>query len=343
MRPDPDWQRRSILRQQNYPLHALLFLLTLLTTLWAGAFWTGQPVRFSSPGVFLNDLTNGTEYACALLLFLACHEFGHFFAALYHRMKATLPYFIPVPPLPFLLSIGTLGAVIQIKQQITDTKALFDTGAAGPIAGFAVSLSLLIYGFTHLPPPEYIFTIHPEYLAGGGIPDPPASGTLFLGKNLLYLFLEIALRPRNLPPMTEMYHYPFLFTGWLGCFVTALNLLPVGQLDGGHILYAMFGKKTHRILASAFLGIIFILGLPSAIIMLQELLLPSSKALVPESLLEWSWPGWLLWALILKNMVGTTHPPTLNDHRLTTGRSWTGWLTVVIFALCFTPVPFGIT
>ena len=333
--------RRSILAEQNYPLHITLFLVTLLTTFWAGAFWAGHNVRFD-PQLFIVDIAHGAPYGLSLLLFLGTHEFGHFSAALLHRMRSTLPYFIPVPPLPFLLSLGTLGAVIRIKDKIPDTRALFDTGVSGPLAGFAVALGLLIYGFTHLPPIEYIYTIHPEYEALGGLPSPPPEGSLFLGKNLIYLLLEKAIAPANAPPMTEMYHYPFLFAGWLGCFVTALNLLPVGQLDGGHILYAMFGKKGHRMGALTFLIIIFLLGLPSLVLLLMELFASFTTFSAPKVDLEWSWPGWILWAIILTRFLGIEHPPTTEDRPLRSGRQLVGWIAIVIFFLCFTPVPFGI-
>ena len=335
--------RQRILAEQNYPLHAGLRIVTLVTTLWAGAFWTGHPVRFDGISTFLHDLRYGIPYGASLLIFLGTHEFGHFFAALYHRMRASLPYFIPVPPLPFLLSLGTLGAVIRIRDRIPHTNALFDTGVAGPLAGFIVALGLIAYGFTHLPPIEYIYAIHPEYEALGGIPSPPPANTLFLGKNLIYLLLEKALDPVYSPPMTEMYHYPFLFTGWLGCFVTALNLLPVGQLDGGHILYAMFGRKGHRNGAIAFLFIITMFGLPSLVLLLFELISPGMMLPFPKWVLEWSWPGWILWAIILTRFLGINHPPTMLDHTLSPGRKLVGWLAIVIFFLCLTPVPFGIT
>lgn len=335
--------RRRILAEQNYMLHAGLLIATLFTTLWAGAFWTGHPARLESVTVFLQDLRYGIPYGLSLLAFLGTHEFGHFFAALHHRIRATLPYFIPVPPLPFLLSLGTLGAVIRIKDRIPNTRALFDTGISGPLSGFVVALGLLVYGFTHLPPIDYIYSIHPEYKALGGIPSPPPENTLFLGKNLLYLLLEKTLGTAYSPPMTEMYHYPYLFAGWLGCFVTALNLLPVGQLDGGHIMYAMFGKKTHRISALAFLLIITGLGLPSLGLLLFELASPGTASFIPESVITWSWPGWILWSFILARVLGTGHPPTMTDHKLSTGRTITGWIAIIIFFLCFTPVPFGIT
>ncbi|NEX12966.1 peptidase M50 [Prosthecochloris sp. ZM] len=341
MRDNPS-TRREILAEQNYLLHITLLCITLLTTLWAGAFWTGHQVRIDSLVNFFKDLSYGKEYAAALLIFLGVHEFGHFFAALSHRIRTTLPYFIPVPPMPFLLNLGTLGAVIRIKEKIPDTKSLFDTGVSGPLSGFIIALGLLIYGFTHLPPMDYIYAIHPEYRSLGGIPATAPAETLFLGKNLLYILLEEIIRPSQLPPMTEMYHYPFLFAGWLGCFVTALNLLPVGQLDGGHITYAMFGKKGHLLTARIFLFFIIVLGLPSFLFIITELILPQQGQLLAPWLIEWSWPGWILWAFILYKVIGVEHPATQIKQPLSTKRTLLGWIAIAIFILCFTPVPFGV-
>jgi len=326
---------------RNYPLHILLFIVTLFCTTWAGMIWINREPDVSSISGFMNSLKEGIPYSFSLLAFLTVHEFGHFFATLHHRVRATLPYYIPLPPLPFLMSIGTMGAVIRIKEPITTRKALFDTGASGPLAGFAVAFCLLLFGFLNLPPAGYIFSIHPDYLASGGIPAPP-QGTLYLGKNLLYILLEYVIAPEALPPMTEMYHYPFLFTGWLACFVTALNLLPVGQLDGGHVVYAMFGRQGHEKIARIFLLFITLLGMPSFIDVLLTLFIPGNDILVPESLLRWSWPGWILWAFILSRFIGTKHPQAGNDLPLSDGRRIAGWLCIVIFILTFTPVPFGI-
>ncbi|NTU57557.1 MAG: site-2 protease family protein [Chlorobiaceae bacterium] len=335
--PSPNKTTRT---GRNYPLHILLFILTLFCTTWAGTIWIGRPPRFESILAFLGSLKDGIPYSFSLIAFLTVHEFGHFFAALRHRIRATLPYYIPLPPLPFLMSIGTMGAVINIKEPITSRKALFDTGASGPLAGFAVAFGLLLYGFLNLPPAGYIFSIHPEYLAEGVVPA-AQPGTLYLGKNLIYMLFETVIAPKELPPMTEMYHYPFLFTGWLACFVTALNLLPVGQLDGGHVIYAMFGRQKHKKIAGLFLLFITVLGSPSFIEGLLPLIMPGSNLHVPELLLRWSWSGWLLWAFILSRLIGSRHPQAGNDLPLSARRMITGWLCIAIFILTFTPVPFG--
>jgi membrane-associated protease RseP (regulator of RpoE activity) len=326
---------------RNYLLHLLLLIVTLFCTTWAGMVWINREPDMRSINGFLNSLKEGIPYSFSLIAFLTVHEFGHFFATLHHRIRATLPYYIPLPPLPFLMSIGTMGAVIRIQEPITSRRALFDTGASGPLAGFAVAFGLLLFGFLHLPPAGYIFSIHPEYLAQGGIPA-PRPGTLYLGKNLLYILLEAIIAPKDLPPMTEMYHYPFLFTGWLACFVTALNLLPVGQLDGGHVVYAMFGRQKHEKIARIVLLIITLLGMPSFVDSFLPLILPESIIHVPEFLIQWSWPGWILWAVILSRFIGTRHPQAGSDLPLSNRRMIAGWMCIAIFILTFTPVPFGI-
>ncbi len=337
------FSNRAVSAGQNYPLHLLLFLLTVLTTLWAGAFWGGHAVNITSLPLFIRSLAPGIPYSASLLLFLTVHEFGHFFAARRHHVHATLPYYIPVPPLPSLLSLGTMGAVIKVRERIPGTNSLFDIGVSGPMGGFAVCLGMLVYGFLNLPPADFLSAIHPQNVTQGGMQAQAASGTLVLGKNLLWIGLEHLLAPKNLPPMTEMYHYPFLFVGWLGSLVTALNLLPVGQLDGGHISYALFGRRGHAIAARLFLLFIVILAFPSFLELLLSWLKPEAVALIPPELLHWSWSGWMVWSLILSRIVGLGHPPTVHDHPLTTGRTLSGWVAIGIFVITFTPVPFGVT
>ncbi len=244
--------------------HLGLFLLTFASVSLVGASFVGfTPSLF--PVIMPNegDIWRGVLFAALLLGFLGVHEFGHFFAAQYHKIKVSLPYFIPIP-----LGIGTMGAVIRIKQKINDTKKMFDIGVAGPLAGFVVSLTVLIIGFATLPDPSYInhFDGHDavqEYVNTNGVfpeapPDDTEGNILIVGETLLYTFLAQFFE--NVPPMWEMYHYPFLFAGWLGLFFTALNLMPVGQLDGGHILYSLIGFKKHRIVARIAFGILTVLA-----------------------------------------------------------------------------------
>jgi membrane-associated protease RseP (regulator of RpoE activity) len=236
--------------------HSLFFVATFISVTLVGIFWVGQDANVDS---YLEMWPQGALFAALLLAFLGFHEFGHYFAAVYHKVKVSLPYFIPIP-----IGIGTMGAVIRIEEQIHNTKKLFDIGVAGPIAGFVVSLVILLYGFFTLPDPSFIenFSGHEEVIAyienTGSFPEtPPAPSSeesviIMLGNTLLYSFLASFFE--NVPPMYEMYHYPFLFAGWLGLFFTALNLTPIGQLDGGHIVYSLVGYKKHRKIARVIFG-----------------------------------------------------------------------------------------
>ncbi len=337
----PFWQRVG---EQKYWLHLALFLITFTTTTLAGAQWVGKNIDITNFEILKKNFAYGLPFSATFLLFLTCHEFGHFFAAMYHCVRASLPYYIPMPPIPILLNIGTFGALIRTRERIPDSTSLFDIGVYGPISGFVIAFFVLLYGFATLPPIEYIYQIHPEYQTLGYIPE--VRGALFTGKNLLYWLLERAFDSPRIPPMTEMYHYPFLFAGWLGCFVTALNLLPIGQLDGGHIIYAMFGRKKHRLIARVFLGIIIVLGLPT----FAEWIVGIASLFgnfhfegfgFPKWVYEVSWASWIIWAIILARFVKIDHPPVYDEHPLDSKRMIIGWISIAIFILCFTPVPFS--
>lgn len=259
--------------------HVGLFLLTFGCVSLAGAFFVGFNESFFPISLpVLSDFWRGTLFAGLLLGFLGVHEFGHYFAAVYHKIKVTLPYFIPIP-----FGLGTFGAVIRIKQKINDSYKMFDVGAAGPLAGFIVALGVLLYGFATLPDPSYMLSFEghealKQFIESNGVfpnqplTDAPAGGTMIIGNTLLYSFLAQFFQ--NVPPMWEMYHYPFLFAGWLGLFFTALNLTPVGQLDGGHILYSLIGYKKHKTVARIFFTILVTLAgiqaIPSIHISLGE-------------------------------------------------------------------------
>ncbi|WP_103028932.1 site-2 protease family protein [Salinibacter altiplanensis] len=259
----------------RYWLHLLLFVLTLASTVYVGAsWWANRLLHYEAHDqtislfvLTLNQawLVDGLRYAIPLVGFLTVHEFGHYFAARYHDVRTSLPYYIPFP----FNGIGNFGAVISIRQRIPSTRSLFDIGVAGPLAGFVVALGALIYGFATLPPPEYLLDLpgHEALKAHirqhGTFPDtPPAADNgmpvLMVGYTPLYWALSQVFA--NVPPMYEMYHYPVLFAGWLGLFFTALNLLPVGQLDGGHVLYALLGDKWHRRFAQAFVFVLLFSG-----------------------------------------------------------------------------------
>ncbi len=241
-------------------LHLLLFALTLGTTTWAGGTLVGREVLYEQFGLGM-FVWDGLRYAVPLLLFLTVHEFGHYIAARRSRLSVSLPYYIPFPFPMLQPNIGTFGAVIRIREPLRQTRQLFDVGAAGPLAGFVVALGVLLYALATLPPPSYVFDLggheslkafveHTRAFPTFALPDETGFGTLTIGQTPLYWALT-QLFP-NVPPMYEMYHYPVLFAGWLGLFFTALNMLPVGQLDGGHIVYALVGPRWHGIIARTF-------------------------------------------------------------------------------------------
>ena len=297
----------------------VLFTATVITTIMAGVGWLNRdPFEIS-------NFSLGITYAVLILTFLTFHEFGHYFAAKIHKVKVTLPFYIPFPMI--LNPFGTMGAVIRIKDQIKSRKALFDIGIAGPVSGFIIAAGMLIWGMTHLPPFEYIYNIHPEYLSTGV----PTNGFSF-GPNLIYLlFAEIFTSSPDvfLPPMNEMYHYPFLCVGWFGLLVTALNLLPVGQLDGGHIVYALFKGKS-KYVARVFFGIILALGLLG--------LLPYIGINIFS---RYGLLNWLVWAVLIFFVIRIDHPPFYDPEPLGTGRKLWGLFALFMFVTSFTPAPFS--
>ncbi|MEX0821099.1 MAG: site-2 protease family protein [Rhodothermales bacterium] len=251
--------------KDRYWLHLLLFFVTLLTTVYEGGNLAGRWAIYGEYGV-MQFVLDGLRFGLSLLFFLTVHEFGHYFAARAHGVSTSLPYFIPLP----FVGVGTLGAVIRIREPVPSLRKLFDIGAAGPLAGFVVALGILLYAFATLPPPSYIFGMgggheaiqhyveqfgeYPTEMLESG----EGTVTLVVGDTLLYWILKQFFA--GVPPMWEMYHYPMLFAGWLGLFFTALNLLPVGQLDGGHIIYALFGRKWHGRLARGFFLVLLLSG-----------------------------------------------------------------------------------
>jgi membrane-associated protease RseP (regulator of RpoE activity) len=315
-------QEQSSGAKVNYFLPIGLFLITFITTTLAGTEWILGFRKFD-----YRELVIGLPYSLSILFVLASHEFGHYFASKYHGVKATLPYFIPFPPILGFLNFGTLGAVIKTKSPITSKKALFDIGIAGPIAGFVASFILLIYGFTHLPNINYILNIHPDYFE-------PTYGKnalhLEFGDTLLFVMLREFLTNSSefVPPMSEIYHYPFLCVGWFGLFVTSMNLIPVGQLDGGHISYAALGTKNHYKIASISMIILIVLGVLGIVQVYANI-----NTYV-------GWPGWMFWALVLYFVIKIKHPEIPDYSELGKGRKLLAFLSLVIFILCFSPTPF---
>ena len=280
----------------RWTLPVVLFLLTVFTTPWAGAYQTyNGPVRGPLNFLLSNPeaLWRGIPFAGALLFILTTHELGHYLLSKIHRVPASLPLFIPGPP----HFIGTFGAIIRMRGPILSRRALFDIGVAGPLAGFVVAVVVLIVG-----------------LSLSTVVDRTATYGLHLGEPLLLQFMSwVVIGP--LSPEADVVLHPIGFAAWFGLFVTCLNLLPIGQLDGGHVAYALWGRR-QRTMALAFLPILLILGFVG-------------------------WSGWFLWAF-MAGLWGVGHPPVM-DPQVPLGRNRTivGWIAFAVFIVTFAPVPFS--
>jgi len=268
-------------------LHVSLFVLTFLSTLLVGAVQTGVDLIEEPLKIY-----KGIPFSLTLMIILLSHELSHYFSSRKHGVEATLPYFIPAPTI-----FGTFGAFIKMKSPIVTRKALIDIGASGPIAGFIISVIATIIGLNMS---EIVSSAQ-------------AKGALNLGDSLLFSLLSrivLGVAPSD----SDILLNPVAFAGWIGLFVTSINLIPVGQLDGGHIAYALFGEKHNRL---SFV-LIFVMGLFGWFL----------------------WEGWFVWAVLLL-ILGLRHPPVIYwEVPLDPKRKFIGWLALVIFILTFIPTPF---
>lgn len=295
----------------NRLLHTILLLATVLTTLVAGAQWRfdsflGEVVasvsgaRGSTPvAEILSALaTEGGLFSLAILLILGTHECGHYFMARRYGMLVTPPFFLPAPIPP----IGTFGAVIRMRSPMLHRRALLDIGVAGPFAGFVVALPFLIYGLTQS---EFVIV---RYWQEGG--------DLTFGHSLLTWGLSRLIVGAPPPGYAlDWLSHPFAWAGWIGMLVTALNLIPVGQLDGSHVVYALFGRW-QRLVAYFMIGMLVALA--------------------------FQWPGWMVWCVIMVLLMRVTHPPVVfDDEPLGRRRRLVGWAAFALFVLLFMPIPVG--
>lgn len=307
--------------KKRFPLvNIVLFLLTVFSVMLAGASPEGTPPADQGAQALwlLKSIFTGWPFALSLLGILLAHEFGHYLMSRYHKTAATLPFFIP---LPFSI-LGTMGAFIQMQAVPKNKRILFDIGVAGPLAGMVVAAPVLLFGLTlsQLGPivqdPNgfiegnsllYLFS---KYLVFGQLLPSPAS---LSGLPLLQYWLQYFFTGHPVPfGGTDVFIHPVAFAGWAGLLVTALNLIPVGTLDGGHITYALFGEKIRKAYP-------FILGLLAAL------------GLV--------WSTWWLWALLLL-WLGRVHAEPLDQiTELDPPRRAVGWFAILLFALVFSPVP----
>ena len=278
--------RRGGGRRLRYKLNLFLFIATVFTTLFAGAIQQGV-----NPLVTPWKIYKGFPFSFTLLSILLIHELGHFFLSRHHKVHATLPYFIPAPSF-----IGTFGAVISMKELPKNRKAIMDIGVSGPLAGFVVAVLAYALGL-YLPSGQSTLTLSP------------------VGESMLSKFLIWLIRG-EVPEYASILIHPIGFAGWLGLFVTSLNLLPIGQLDGGHVSYALFGDK-QRFLARFTVFVLVFLGL-------------------------FYWPGWLLWAF-LTLMIGLRHPRPLDPYTpLDLKRKILGLIALIVFVITFMPAPFAL-
>lgn len=241
-------------------------------------------------------LAGGWFFSISLVLILGAHEFGHYWASRKNNVRASLPYFIPAPPI-FLA--GTFGAFIRIKDPIPDRRVLMEIGASGPIAGFIVAVPTLIAG---------LLLSHVSTL-------PHANGINFGSSIILQVLTKLILGVSPLATDVNIELHPLAFAGWIGLFVTALNLLPIGQLDGGHIIYSLF-RRHYDVFAKLFFIVLLALG--------------------------YFWTGWFFWAFLI-TLFGFKHPPLIDETILLEEKHRTmGYISIFIFVVTFIPVPFEV-
>jgi membrane-associated protease RseP (regulator of RpoE activity) len=297
-------------RNTQWGLPLILMALTFVST-----FYVGARMVLKEPPTSLTELQAGWVFSIPLMAILLAHEFGHFFAGKYHHVDVSPPYFIPVP---FFL-LGTLGAVIQIRERIRSRNALLDIGAAGPIAGMAIAVPVIIYGIATSP-------IQP-------LPD---ANYMLEGRSLLYAGLLSWLKG-PIPSGYDIMLTPTALAGWAGLLITMINLLPFGQLDGGHVSYALLGPRQDR-LSRYLLRVLPIL----AIIVSAAYGIPSYLAGVRGDQLVYDVTAgmhWLVWAFVLwalTRATGPNHPPT-EDAEVSPRRRVVGWITLSLFVLLFMP------
>ncbi len=303
-------------RRFGWALNLLLFVITVGSVLFVGQMY--------APPEATSALGGAAYFAVPLLLILTCHEFGHYIAARLHRVPASLPYFLP---LPILNPFGTLGAIIVMPERIRSRKALLDIGAAGPLAGLVVAIPLMLVGLARSP-----------------VIEQAESGYVQEGQSLLYWALKRVM-VGELGPTQDIATHPIALAAWAGFFVTFLNLLPFGQLDGGHVAYALFGRRQDR-LARWVKLLPLGMALVSAVRWAGPPLwrgaeqgwssLPLGAWLPASSALNWL----VLYGLlsVLERRTGREHPP-VDDHALGLGRRLVGGLTLAFYVLLFMPFP----
>lgn len=299
-------------------LNVALFVLTALSVFWTGAVMEGTIEPFAPQQLL--EIWRGWPFAVPLLAILVAHEGGHYVAARLHRVPASLPFFIP---LPYLSPFGTMGAVIGMSGRIRSRAALLDIGAAGPLAGMVVALPMLALGLSRSP-------IGPN--APGGYQQE--------GQSLLYALMK-RLFAGPIGPDMDVHLHPTAFAGWVGLLITMINLLPWGQLDGGHIAFALFGERQHRLARWVRYSLIG-LWLYNLTLFVLPILRHRSQMTYGYAVGNSSF--WLVWFVVTGLIAflsgGADHPP-FEPGELGTGRRAVAWLCLALFVALFMPTPFA--
>jgi hypothetical protein len=306
--PSPGYREpraMSFFAKQRTWLNILLFAVTVVSCFLVGLTWSinyvyaDDIVNGSIGSIGIDDFMNpdvillSLVYALVLIGILLAHEMGHYLTCRFYGIDATLPYFIPFPPPS---PIGTMGAFIKIRSPITRKQQLFDVGVAGPLAGFVLALPAMVYGLS----------------LSKAVPPIPEEGSIIFGEPLLFKLLSESIF-KGAPENYDLILHPVAFAGWVGALVTALNLFPIGQLDGGHVVYALFGKQSKKfakpvLVAFVAMGVFF-------------------------------WIGWFVWAVLI-GFIGLKHPRMWDeDVAISAGRRWVVLVVVLIFIFSFIPDP----
>ncbi len=276
-------------------LPLILLALTFLTTTWAGWIRSQELVKL---GYLSTPIVGALSFSLSLLFILGSHELGHKITSIKHKIRSSGPFFIPLPP--FIFPLGTMGAVIKMKSPVPDRNASVRLGASGPITGFILSIPILIVGL------KLSYVVEPLKIVKG-------KEVIVFGEPLLFIILKKLLL--NISPDKALLLHPLAFSGWVGLFVTALNLIPLGQLDGGHILRAIVGPENFRRISGIIIGLLFLCGL----------------------LL---WEGWLIWAFLGLFFTLGGNPGALNELEGVGKREkCIAIFTCLIFILTFIPTP----
>jgi membrane-associated protease RseP (regulator of RpoE activity) len=279
--------------KRSWKINLVLFVVTMITTTAVGALYSdGLPDNLWD--FVLGGFLKGWVFSVPLMLILLVHEMGHYLTGRFRRLDVTPPYFLPAPP-----PLGTFGAFIKIRSPITNRRVLVEVGASGPLAGAAVAIPLLFLGLSM------------SRISPGAAPDQGFS----LGSSLILELSSVISFGHLTSNITVMLH-PTALAAWFGLFVTAMNLLPIGQLDGGHVVYALFGPRVAGYVSLGMFGL-----------------------LIPMGILVW--PGWLVFGA-LAFFLGLRHPPPLDPYMpLDRSGRRIGWAALVLFFLTFIPVPFS--